>query len=178
MPPRCPHQTSGRLPRSRPRVTTAPSIASVSPQKALRLSCADTGDAGEGQSILHAPDMNNPHRSPPPSPMPPDGVVTIATAPSNVSVLPQTTNEQAVHIIFIYDHCQIIVVMEFSLRPSLKIQFSGILNGFQKTKHVSYPPTHPTRSFEVSSLYLNTVSLGSCIYDGTLSRAFFVTGRK
>ena len=64
MPPRCPHRTSGGLPLSRPRVTTDPSIASVSPQKAVRLSCADTVDAGEGQSILHAPDMNNPHRSP------------------------------------------------------------------------------------------------------------------
>ena len=29
----------------------------------MRLSCADTVDAGKGQSILHAPDMNNPQRS-------------------------------------------------------------------------------------------------------------------
>ena len=39
MPPRCPHRISSGLPLSRPRVTTAPSIASVAIADATRWSC-------------------------------------------------------------------------------------------------------------------------------------------
>jgi len=45
----------------------------------MRLSYVDTDNADKGQSILHTSDMTNPYRPPPPSPMPPDGVVAIAT---------------------------------------------------------------------------------------------------